>query len=150
MGSDCAWGSQCANGLYCDAPGCGPGTCTEKPGPAQIGDASSPVCGCDGVTYWNSDVAAYAGAATMMSGACPSSMSVFCDDTTPCAAGQTCNRPIADASQCGTNAPGTCWAVPPECPLMESVQKTACTDMTCAGLCSLIASHNPYYDGSCP
>src|SRR5690348_2485411 len=62
LGSNCNYGDTCATGYYCDAVGCGAGTCAALPGVNMVGNAGMPVCGCDGVTYWNSDVAAYDGA----------------------------------------------------------------------------------------
>lgn len=147
-GSPCNWGDDCGLGLFCDAPGCGAGMCALRPIPAAVHGDPMPVCGCDGVTYWNPDVAAYDGVATMAQGVCAAGM--VCGKGMPCKGGLRCNTPVADASQCGAKSMGTCWGVPISCPVMGAGAK-ACTNQQCATICELIQSQNPYFDdGTCP
>jgi hypothetical protein len=66
----CDDNTDCAANEYCEAEACaGPGTCAARPeGCPAIFD---PVCGCDGMTYSNSCLAAFAGLRVEASGPCP-------------------------------------------------------------------------------
>ena len=68
-GISCRWGDlgACPNGQYCNALGCNSGTC--MPLPAE-GSAKNPVCGCDGISYWNVSVAAHRGMSVKSTGEC--------------------------------------------------------------------------------
>jgi hypothetical protein len=149
---NCHWNGPeiCDPGFYCDAPGCDAGTCTKKPDAVAIDKTQSPICGCNGTTYWNPDVAALNGIATQaMSGACAGGMVLSCGDGVPCPLGYRCNRPIADVGQCASAGMGECWIVPAQCGL-DGAKGRACTNMNCETVCSLIQSQNPWFDdGTC-
>jgi hypothetical protein len=139
--------------LFCDKPGCGagPGTCALKP-ISQLGlsQASAPVCGCDNVTYWNADYAAFHGISVASQGACPGATAVFCDENTPCPGTMKCNRLVGDPSQCAPRAPGACWSMPVSCPL-GGISARACSNLTCQSVCDLVQSQNPWLnDPTCP
>ncbi len=140
----------CDTGLYCDAPGCGAGTCQPKPPLGTLSQAFAPVCGCDHITYWNADLAAYRGAAVLAQGTCTGSNAVACSAMTPCPSGDKCNRQVGAMAQCGAGAQGTCWGVPLACPLSGPKGK-ACSNASCQTVCTLIQSQNPWWDdGTCP
>ncbi|MEP7119861.1 MAG: hypothetical protein ABJE95_03080 [Byssovorax sp.] len=155
LGDPCSTGADCAmpppnSALFCDKPGCGGGmgTCALQP-KSQLGlsPTAAPVCGCDNVTYWNSDYAAFHGISIASQGACPGATAVFCDESTLCPGTMKCNRL---AAQCDPGAPGTCWSMPVSCPL-GGASARACSNMTCQSVCDLIQSQNPWWnDATCP
>lgn len=141
---DCVWGGDCGPGnKYCFAPGCGNGVCIQKPAPAGLPPDPTPVCGCDGVTYWNAEVAASHGMSLASEGPC--SMVIACGPDTPCPDGMKCNRPVADQASCALDVMGECWGTALSCPLTGPMGR-ACTTATCELQCSLIQSQNPWFE----
>jgi len=54
VGAPCtATGSECAASEYCNAPTCAGGTCETRPTAPSLDFV--PVCGCDGISYWNAE-----------------------------------------------------------------------------------------------
>ena len=106
----------------------------------------APVCGCDGITYWNS---AY------LAGSAKSAQS-----QDPCGAGDMPKAKVCTEGTCGGNqhcvltrtgcaaagAFGTCWTLPDSC------DKTTATEIACEGLmdgnctnvCDLIFNNKPF------
>lgn len=158
LGDPCGLGADCAmpppnSALFCDKPGCGVGmgTCALQP-KSQLGlsQTAAPVCGCDHVTYWNGDYAAFHGISIASQGACPGATAVVCDENTPCPGTMKCNRVVVGAAQCDPSAPGTCWSMPVSCPL-GGVAARACSNQTCQSMCDLVQSQNPWWnDATCP
>src|SRR5687768_8248515 len=69
-GSGCVWSvlvHPCGFGRYCQAPGCGTGTCAAVETSPKT--ARAVVCGCDGLTYWNASLAAQRGVPVRATGA---------------------------------------------------------------------------------
>jgi hypothetical protein len=146
-GDACTWPDECAPGFYCDAPGCGAGTCAPKANPAGATKEKAPVCGCDGITYWNTSQAQVYGAALVGAGVCAAPLA--CDGVIPCLQGAHCRREAADAASCG-NSGGACWQVPFVCAI-DGPMGHACSNGQCATECALIQSGNPFYiDAACP
>lgn len=143
VGSPCTWGDDCGANLYCDAPGCGAGQCANKPVPAGLPAEESPVCGCDGVTYWNEPVAASKGQSVAAQGPCL--VPLACGPQMPCPGGMKCRRRVEDAAACGGDAPGECWGTAISCSL-DGPRARACSNGTCELECSLVQSQNPWYD----
>ncbi len=124
LGDPCTTAADCAapppnSMLFCDKPGCGagPGTCALQP-KSQLGlsQAAAPVCGCDHVTYWNAEYAAFHGISIAAQGACAAAGSIACSNTMPCPGTMKCNRLVADQAQCAPSADGTCWSMPVSAP----------------------------------
>ena len=139
--------------LFCDKPGCGagPGTCALQP-KSQLGlsQAAAPVCGCDHVTYWNAEYAAFHGISIAAQGACAAAGSIACSNTVLCPGTMKCNRLVADQAQCAPSAVGTCWSMPISCPLGGAAAR-ACSNGACQSVCDLIQSQNPWWDdATCP
>lgn len=146
-GAACTWPDGCAPGFYCDAPGCGVGACVMKSNPASASKDKAPVCGCDGITYWNTSLAQVHGAALVGAGTCAAPLT--CDGVFPCVQGARCRREVADAASCGSGD-GTCWQVPMVCAI-DGPMGHACSNGQCATECALIQSGNPFYvDAACP
>jgi hypothetical protein len=152
-GDPCHWKNgvdPCSAGFYCQAQGCGDGVC------APVGTTEtqnrSPVCGCDGVSYWNESVAAAHGMAVQGFGACAPAKTCGGVAGTICPTGAHCALHLASATDCGgADLPGTCWAVPKVCPNTGlGLQTRGCGASACAGECNLIAADSAWYDAACP
>lgn len=143
MPGPCVWGDDCGPGYYCLAPGCGAGDCVQKPVPAGQSPDPAPVCGCDGVTYWNDEVAASLGMSIESAGACAAP--IPCGPGLMCPGNMKCNRQVTDEPSCDPQAMGECWGTALSCPLVGPVGR-ACTNAKCELQCSLIQSQNPWYE----
>jgi hypothetical protein len=142
---DCSSTTFCSR-KDCDDPG---GTC--EPRPVVCDEAPMPVCGCDGITYWNDCLRRTVGATALRAGEC-SDTARLCgrggrggpggphmDDCPP---GASCARllppDIGTPVMCPFDVPGVCWALPAVCPdrggpdrwISCDPAKTACTS-TC-------------------
>ncbi|TKC98544.1 hypothetical protein [Polyangium fumosum] len=150
VGAPCNGGvGGCDPGLYCNAPGCGAGVCAPKPPPGLQSQTPSLVCGCDGVTYWNAEIAEVFGSSVKSAGTCPAAEAMACDPQMPCPAGRQCNRKVETANACSPMATGVCWGMPISCSVNGAKAK-GCAGGTCFDQCSLIQSQNPWYDdGGC-
>lgn len=155
-GGPCQWSlsNPCADGFYCKAPGCGMGTC-QPIVQTEIGDRM-PVCGCDGVTYWNDSIAASHGMAVSGPGECVPPAAVFCGGFggIQCPAGASCNYEVPNKAGCGiADGGGYCWGMPKMCgggigfgPITRECGAAVCKDE-----CELIKSELPWYvDNTCP
>ena len=143
----CVWGDDCGAGYYCLAPDCGAGMCVQKPFAGGQPPQPDPVCGCDGVTYWNKEVAASLGASVAATGSC--SMPIACSPNMGCPPGMKCNREVADKVSCSPDVMGQCWGTPIQCSL-DGPKARACSNDTCELQCSLVQSQNPWFaDPTC-
>jgi hypothetical protein len=114
----CQWSTSnpCGNGFYCKAPGCGAGSC--EPIPTMTDSAKSPVCGCDGVHYWNSATAGNLGMSIGSMGVC--TQDVFCGGfgnlACPNPQGHSCSKLLSKNTECNISDPGgACWGMPATC-----------------------------------
>jgi hypothetical protein len=147
MSGPCAWGDDCGVGYYCFAPGCGAGDCILKPVPAGQPPEPVPVCGCDGATYWNKEVAASLGMSISAQGACATS--IPCGPGRMCPGSLKCNREVMDEPSCSPQALGECWGTALSCPLDGPLGR-ACSNGKCELQCSLLQSQNPWFqDPTC-
>jgi hypothetical protein len=150
----CTWSKTdpCGAGEYCDATACGAGTCVAV-GTTETQDRT-PVCGCDGVTYWNASVAARHGMAVAQGGACSPGKTCGGFANLQCPSGASCNYHIPDKGTCGgADLGGTCWTVPATC--MPGIgfgpNTRACASLSCTDECDLIKLMTPWYvDNTCP
>lgn len=147
--------NSCPAGLFCLTETCTSGTCA--PLPAQVPEVE-PVCGCDGVTYWNSSVAAHARMAVKEKGLCPPGPAKPCGGVSggQCKPGQSCSLEQKVAADCSTTGPqGRCWQLPPTCPsglgASNGLGFMQCGGPDkCAPLCDLIRAGQPFYPAQCP
>ncbi|MFO0759053.1 MAG: hypothetical protein U0359_21355 [Byssovorax sp.] len=154
-GGACAWSldqNPCGAGMYCDAPGCGNGTC--KPIPNTESGMKDPVCGCDGLSYWSASVAGKHGMSYAQLGACGVSKTCGGFANLKCPAGVSCNYLLPDAASCkGADLSGTCWVMPAVCEPGIGFGPTtrACGEQNCTDACTLIKQEKLYYnDNTCP
>ncbi|GEM_PF-3040486 len=153
--ASCTWsvdaGTPCGSNQYCDAPGCGVGTCVAIP-VAQTAN-KNPVCGCNGLDYWNASVAASGGMAVKAAGVCATA--VFCGGFAgiQCPTGASCGYRVESASECNvSDASGKCWVLPKTCvaPAIGPVTR-ACGSVSCTDECNLNKLGVTWYpDSTCP
>lgn len=144
----CVDASDCGPDAFCQMDSCGAssGRCQHIP----VGDCPplrDPVCGCDGVTYWNQCLRMQHGASAQAAGECATPV--------PCGPGQpACPTPGASCahilpfpSYCSTApAQGTCWVLPLGCPPPQPGEGrfSSCGPPTCGSLCEAIRSEQPH------
>jgi hypothetical protein len=153
-GPPCTVGStDCGVGFYCDAPGCtSDGTCA----PVAVAEdpVKAPVCGCDGMIYWNASIAAKNAVSVAHGGTCASVKPCGGFTDVPCPQGTVCSYQIPDVSLCKVKHPsGICWAMPTVCMPALGVAPTtrACKAAACADECEFIKSGASFYvDATCP
>jgi hypothetical protein len=150
----CNASTPCGDGFYCEASGCNvAGTCKARP--AEVA-ALAPVCGCDGVTYWNASVANANGVTISQTGECSAIMPNLkrCGDLIACPnTGRVrCQREANTKATCVANLGGVCWGLPKTCPPTAGTMSKArdCGNDKCLGFCEAIDKQSPYYTPSQP
>jgi hypothetical protein len=141
-------GNTCTNGNWCYAPGCnGGGTC--MPLPPNL--AKAPVCGCDGITYWNVGTAAGKTVGSM-SGCGLGSLACGGFIGLSCPSGTYCNYQVDDPSMCFvSDQGGTCWALPTVCPAAPVARACGNGTSACSDECTLMKGSGAWYeDAGCP
>lgn len=142
----------CASGEYCDAPNCTRGTCRPKLPAAQQLITRDPVCGCDGITYWNSSVANSLGMAISDAGVCVGARGCGARGGITCPSYAICNREYQEQSWCSfADLSGLCWAMPSNCPTSVSAPYAANCSGTCANQCAIASLGEAWYpvDAGC-
>jgi hypothetical protein len=150
-GKPCQTRADCDLGWRCEKAGCSAvvGECEPRP----IVDCSpepDPVCGCNGVTYWNECTLRHFDVPLASTGECRAT-------AYRCEVGSDCNAPYASCSHllspgdlCGHGA-GTCWVLPPLCfpppPGAKSWRQCLGPDTPlgpCVSACDAIASERTH------
>jgi hypothetical protein len=148
--SPCTATSDCMPGWQCEMQGCDALTGECVPWPAFCRPDPAPVCGCDGVTYWNDCIRLQSYARLEGSDPCRASAS-------PCEVGADCGVPYATCSHllsrgemCGHGV-GACWVLPPQCPPSADPKvwrecNTPAPERppACVDTCQAIASEQPF------
>jgi Kazal-type serine protease inhibitor domain len=142
--STCSATEVCAK-RACDAPGfceLRPTTCT---------DALLPVCGCDGVTYFNDCLRAAAGVARLKEGECGRESKLCGGPAGDCAVGESCAHLFPAGPDChDPRGPGVCWGLPSRCgpPAAGGDFWHRCGGVPpggpCVSLCDAIRSAEPH------
>jgi hypothetical protein len=147
------------NADYCMKTSCNAamGTCVPL-GPPCVGDNAvfEPVCGCDGITYWNTCTITHEGFNIASMGECTGNDRPTCTrddgpDSCPDREHAHCYRPV---EMCGDPSPdeGYCWVLPTECPDNEPQTERYCGgtggQARCIGLCEVIDAENSFYRNS--
>jgi len=113
----CTTSSDCMSGWMCVKLDCTAARGVCQPHPLACDVASLPVCGCDGITYWNDCYRQLSGVAARAFTQCASAMT--CDTAADCkVAGASCAHlsfnPVQEPS-CAAPGSGACWVVPADC-----------------------------------
>jgi hypothetical protein len=161
-GGACVWQpnkNPCTSGYWCRAPGCGSGgTCVPDVTmgcKAYGGGQLAPVCGCDGLTYWNGLGADCFRMAVASTGACAPGVSCGGVANTPCAKG-SCNKHLTTEAACGGAVAGMCWALPEAAACFaykSTMGARKCGDPPgkCTRTCDLVQQGAAYFeDSQCP
>jgi hypothetical protein len=158
----CVENKDCSATMFCSRKDCDDvgGTCEARPVVCEEGPM--PVCGCDGVTYWNDCLRRTVGATVLHAGECsdtaricgrggrggPGGPGGHMDDCPP---GASCARllppDLGTSSLCSPDVPGTCWALPAVCPDHGGPDRWIPCDPAktgCASTCDAIRTGEPY------
>jgi hypothetical protein len=150
----CRADGDCKSTQYCKKATCDAesGECAAR-GPECRGATAKfePVCGCDGITYWNTCVIEHEGFNVALHGECTGNARPTCTrdgggDSCPERTRARCYRPV---DVCGDTSPttGVCWALPSECPNEDQTQRYCggtAGSARCIGLCEVIAAENSF------
>lgn len=112
----CKTDLDCQSSWWCQKPDCFAlsGQCT----PIQVfcNEPPNPVCGCNGITYWNDCVRREALVAAAMPDGCRA-------EARPCTRAEDCGTEDAECAflyprpdRCDEPPSGTCWVLPRQCP----------------------------------
>jgi hypothetical protein len=107
-----------------------------------------PVCGCNGITYFNPSIAESAAMSVSAAGSCNDQVAIACSKSSLCPAGSFCNMQVPGTVDCflgGTNPTGTCWATPTACDPAGPKGRGCSPPSFCADVCSLIQSQNTWH-----
>ena len=137
----CRNNSECRPNEFCANNACGQGgMCLLRP---LVCDAvAQPVCGCDGVTYWNDCIRSRSGVSAANPGECTST-AANCTDPSACpVAGASCARLLPSLSACASPPDGNCWMLPTDCSAANTSEVwTSCADPAlCDSTCAAIRS----------
>jgi hypothetical protein len=101
-------------GWICDKPGCDAVSGFCKPWPLFCDAMPRPVCGCDGVTYWNDCIRVQSHARLAAPDQCFDT-ACTCEVGSDCKVpGASCGHLLPPNAMCG-HAMGSCWMLPAEC-----------------------------------
>ncbi len=153
VGMPCTANGQCGTNAFCNRVGCGAattGTCKPMDSIATYG----PVCGCDGLTYWNSFQAASFSVAIGYGGLCKEGDRKTCTVAGACPtfSGSECIFEVPDNLSCTLGA-GACWRNPAGqiCPPGLSGPAAKTCGGVCITRCQGVANANKFYlEPACP
>jgi hypothetical protein len=144
----CASRSDCPPNWLCEKEVCGAATgeC-QAPPPVFCPDEPKPVCGCNGVTYWNDCIRRQFGVQRQGQGEC-SVTARACDAETDCMVPfASCAHLVQGGETCHSGGPGACWVLPPQCrpiqgeyPIWQECHPPEAPPPPCLDTCRAIAS----------
>jgi len=159
-GASCSSESDCPSGWTCSKTDCAAtnGVCAPRPVLCDL--APLPVCGCDGITYWNDCVRRQNGVAAATFGQC-SLGALACNVAADCGVATAfCSHVFPSPVPCTQPGPGTCWVTPLDCSgAPTSPRWVPCapppfgTRPQCVDTCTAIRSGDVYVPaptGTCP
>jgi len=149
-GPSCDDDRECGPAGFCDKRTCGErrGHCEKRP--AFCDGTPAPVCGCDGVTYWNDCLRKSRGQRSAFPGECPVEQAATCGEKSGrgCPPASVCAK-LAPLGGCSPDVAGYCWAVPAACPPTSGVDRfVRCGPPdpapACVDLCAAIRAGAPH------
>ena len=135
----------CAPNEFCDKPSCDASSGRCLPRPSMCSPAFQPVCGCNGVTYWNDCLRRERRIEARVDGECSGSGAMTCAGS-PAACPDpeaSCALLLPPTSDCTSQAVGACWVVPTTCqpPMPGSSGWSSCDGPPiCTSQCAAIRS----------
>jgi hypothetical protein len=147
----------CPSGQYCSVLDCGnaTGTCIARA--TSLTNIESPVCGCDGVSYWNATLASAAGVSLSGTpGECPRGVAKTCMAKGGCGLDLVCDLEVTSIAQCAVaSSSGICWAMPKDCPGNISNDRHPCGAIgagSCMNRCLAIKNQKEFFvdSSNCP
>lgn len=145
----CVDSAECGAGSFCDRRRCHEPAGTCAPFPVSCTDDEHPVCGCDGVTYFNDCLRRAAGVAGSEDDECGGPPAGCAGPKETCPEGAVCAKLQGFAGPerqvCGGPPKGRCWVLPATCPPpTRSDRWDECGEapeaLRCIGTCSAIRS----------
>jgi hypothetical protein len=143
----CISNADCDDASFCAKRSCGEpaGRCERRPMfcPPDL----DPVCGCDGITYWNECLRRERGLESQMKGECTYPALHCGGPAGPCPSGASCARLLHDGPCPPPDAPGVCWILPTTCappPIPAPVFEGCGTPEKCVDACTAIRSERPF------
>lgn len=115
-GMICGSNADCPQGWFCEKASCNDptGSCDLRPSRPKLD--YEPVCGCDGVTYWNDVTRREAGMTLLQADQC-STTARPCNEGSECGRDFfSCARLVSRGEQCAPSSEGACWLLPRDCP----------------------------------
>jgi hypothetical protein len=158
LGMPCTMDTDCGGGWLCEKPGCDAPSGVCEPRPVFLPPEPDPVCGCDGVSYWNDAIRRAHGTTLDTLGECRAS-ACSCEVAADCEVeGASCSHLVSPDEMCG-HGTGACWVLPPQCvPTGDPMVWRECRPDTpdppppCVDTCQAIRSerpHAPPHHGDC-
>ncbi|HVU02785.1 MAG TPA: hypothetical protein VHE30_13590 [Polyangiaceae bacterium] len=151
--SSCVTSKDCPGGWTCEFHACSDATGSCEPRPILCDPQPVPVCGCDGVTYWNDCVRQQYGVAAATIGQCGITASP-CDQASDCGFPEaSCAHVVPETLPCSSPSKGSCWIVPTDCAATpQSPRWVLCpapgtppgTPLQCESTCAAIRSGLSY------
>jgi hypothetical protein len=151
-GPRCVTSADCGDNAFCDKHDCNAEAGNCAPSPLTCDDDEHPVCGCDGVTYYNDCLRRTAGVAASSPDECSGGTVRFCGGPgESCPSGAACARLTNFAGSCHGQMHGRCWVIPAHCPLDGRADRwQECSDvgvsgpLHCVDTCNAIRSGKTY------
>jgi hypothetical protein len=162
MDGACAADAECSTGWFCHKPDCSTALGACEPREVFCDPAPDPVCGCDGLTYWNECVWRQVGTGAFIEGECGAAAKT-CDRSVDCGSMvASCSRLVFQYPSCpALNGwtelpPGLCWVTPARCnPAATADRWILCpppgmtlpppNQRVCADTCTAIAYQLPAF-----
>lgn len=125
------------------------------PRPTTCSNGEAPVCGCNGVNFWNDCLRRSRGVNLHSNGECsPQDNTCGGSGQIPCPTATPCGYLYSSLPNCpGLSGEGQCWIVPTTCPMVTSGTYRPCDNPsgTCLPKCEAIKTSDPYaVDPTCP
>lgn len=161
-GYSCTTNDDCPGlGWLCSKPTCGSAMGVCKPLPLECDASHAPVCGCNGITFWNDCLREQQGEPSSVPGDCGANAKP-CMNSADCGGGD-CAKQVPNPDACGQmGGRGVCYVTPPECMVVpESHWWFSCPmpgspggqKMPCMTTCQAVQTSQPFVSapkGACP